>query len=197
MQRFRGPFRPPAAAPKDPPSAIRMTSRSPPHKLSKIGRVRASPPAPASQPKHMKASQLVTIFHKIPPTTTPRPARTPISCRACDSSRSSLLTPHLCPHPGFGMHLGRGPGQSPLTWFASGAEVSQRIHEGHFRGTDIEPTRGQAQGLPLPDLAEGYRQGPALPAFVQGAGLVSSGTHSPDCAFSRRGPIFLQEILRV
>ena len=172
-------------------------SRSPPHKLYETGGVRASPPAPASQHAHMKASQLVTNFHISQRTTSPRPARNPISCRACGRSRSSLLTPHLCTHPSIGMHPGRGPGQSPLTWFASGAEVSQRIRGGHFRGTDIELTPGQAQGLPLPDLAEGYRQGPALPASVQGAGLVSSGTHSPDCAVSRRGPIFLQEIVRV
>ena len=54
---FAAPFAPLAAAPKDRPSAIKMMNRSPPQKLSKIGKVRASPPAPASQHAHMKASQ--------------------------------------------------------------------------------------------------------------------------------------------
>ena len=84
-----------------------MMSRSPPQKLYKTGDVHASPPAHASQHAHMKASQLVTNFHMIPPTTTPRPARNPISCRVAGSSLSSPLTPRLCSHSKSGLHPNR------------------------------------------------------------------------------------------
>ena len=82
-------------------------NRRPPQNMSTIGKVRASPPAPASQHAHMKASQLVTNFHMIPPTTTPRPARNPNSCGGAGSSRSSLLKPRLCSHPKSGLHPNR------------------------------------------------------------------------------------------
>ena len=54
---------------------------------------------------------------------------------ACTRSASGCLCPES--------------GQSHPIWFAYIAEVSQRVHEGHFQGTNIEPTGGQAQGLPL------------------------------------------------
>ena len=54
---FEAPFAPSAAPPKDPPSAIEKTNRSPPQNLYKTGDVRATPPAPASQHSHMNASQ--------------------------------------------------------------------------------------------------------------------------------------------
>ena len=90
MRCFRGPFR-----------ALRRSAERPslshrndvPASPAKAVQSRQSPRIPASQHAHMNASQIVTNFHMIQPTTTPRPARNPISCRRASSSRSSLLSP--------------------------------------------------------------------------------------------------------
>ena len=85
---FAAAFRPSAAAPKDRPSAIEMMCRRSPQKPYETSVVRAFPPAPASQHAYMNASQIVRNFHMIQPTTTPRPARNPISPRGTAGSQS-------------------------------------------------------------------------------------------------------------
>ena len=96
---FAHPFAPPAAPPKDRPSAIEMMYRSPPQKLYKTAKS-AHPRAPASQHAHMNASQNGGELSYISTNNNIAAGPQSISCRGAGSSHSSRLS--FVPTPNLG-----------------------------------------------------------------------------------------------